>query len=390
MRIINTTIPRRPPRMMYLISFLSALYLALPLFIVSSFLLTHLSEEKVGVTFVATALAGIGLLSVAPFILRKLGNYRGLQLFMSLQLAGLLGAIMFRMPSLAIGALVLYLSSARMLPFHLDIFLEDASDDITTGDTRGTYLTTINFGILIAPLLAGFILTDGDYWKVFLLTIIVAVPILFLLHKQFGSFEDPEYDHTPFRVALLDLLGRKNILSISITSFLLYFFFSWMVIYTPIYLNQYIGFTWSSIGIIFTIMLLPYVLLELPLGRLADKRWGEKEMLSIGIIIMALSTALLSFVTGPTIWLWAAILFLTRVGASLVEIANETYFFKKVNSSDTHLISLFRMARPLGYAVGPAVATLLLLLADIRFLFLFLGVLILFGLRYSLRLEDTL
>ena len=65
-----------------------------------------------------------------------------------------------------------------------------------------------------------------------------------------------------------------------------------MVIYTPIYLHEHIGLPWSDIGIIFTIMLLPFVLFEFPAGKLADGKWGEKEPPIIGIILIAVSTAL--------------------------------------------------------------------------------------------------
>jgi len=114
-----------------------------------------------------------------------------------------------------------------------------------------------------------------------------------------------------------------------------------MVIYTPIYLNQHLGIDWTQIGMIFTIMLLPFIFLQFPLGRLADTRLGEKEIMAIGFGILVVSTAALSFITTTSFWVWALALFATRVGASAVAVMNETYFFKKTNDTDADLLEFF-------------------------------------------------
>jgi MFS family permease len=78
-------------------------------------------------------------------------------------------------------------------------------------------------------------------------------------------------------------------------------------------------------------MLLPFVFVQFPLGRLADKKWGEKEILSLGFIIVAIATGLISFISGGSMILWMTILFITRIGAATIEIMCDTYFFKKVD-----------------------------------------------------------
>jgi MFS family permease len=167
-------------------------------------------------------------------------------------------------------------------------------------------------------------------------------------------------------------------------------FYAGMVVYTPIYLHEYIGFAWSEIGVMFTIMLLPFVLLEYPLGKMADSRFGEKEILSAGFICMALFTAILSFVSLPSLILWTALLFMTRIGASAVEIMSETYFFKKIDWGDSNLLSFFRIVDPIAYIITPLVVSVLIYFFDFRWVFLALSVIVLFGLRYSLSIKDTL
>jgi MFS family permease len=136
-------------------------------------------------------------------------------------------------------------------------------------------------------------------------------------------------------------------------------------------------------------MLLPFVLLEVPAGRIADKMWGEKELLSAGFIITALFTIIIPFLSAASFVLWTIILFATRTGASLIEITTESYFFKHVQGDDADVISFFRMTRPLAYIAGPISAMIALQFLQFQYIFLVLGIIMLFGLKYSLALKDT-
>ena len=49
-----------------------------------------------------------------------------------------------------------------------------------------------------------------------------------------------------------------------------------MVIYTPIYLHEYLNFNWNEIGIIFFNKAFPFILLDFPLENFSDKI-GEKK-----------------------------------------------------------------------------------------------------------------
>jgi MFS family permease len=163
-----------------------------------------------------------------------------------------------------------------------------------------------------------------------------------------------------------------------------------MVIYTPIYLATRMNFSWGEIGSILGIMLLPFIFLQFPLGEIADRRFGEKEILVIGFIITAISTGALSFLApGTSLLVWAAILFATRIGAAAIEIMTETYFFKKIESSDTSLISFFRYTKPLSFVIGAAGASAFLAFADMKYMFLTLGIIMLSGIYFAVMIEDT-
>ena len=185
-----------------------------------------------------------------------------------------------------------------------------------------------------------------------------------------------------------DFLKSKNLFRAYVINLLLQFFYCWMVIYTPLYLHEYLHFGWEKIGIIFTFMLLPFVILDYPLGRLSDKM-GEKKMLITGFVIAIISTLLIPFIHQPILILFAVLLFCTRVGAATVEIMSESYFFKEITERDADVISFFRNTYPLAYVIGPLFAIpTLLLVPSFEYLFIVLAIIMLIGLWITLRLKD--
>jgi MFS family permease len=356
----------------------------------SSFLAQSISENNVGIIYsVGAVLAAVALLGV-PLLLRYIKNYRLLQALLLINAGLLLIMAISGILALTLVSFTIYLAIARLIPMSLDIFLEDCSEDQTTGNTRGVYLTAINLGVLVAPLLLGLILINDEYWKVFVVAAGLTIPISFFAWSSYRHFRDPEPDPLNFKSAFKTLREKPDIMRISISATLLFVFYAWIVIYTPIYLNQHVGFGWEQIGLMYSIMLLPFVLLELPLGRIADQYLGERELLGWGFAIMGLATAAMSAITSSQFWVWAAILFATRVGASMVEIMTETYFFKQISGRDTHLLGIYRLSQPAGYLIGPVLATLSLIFLDINYIFVILGGIMLIGVVLSRKLTDTL
>ncbi|OGD67494.1 hypothetical protein A2442_03250 [Candidatus Campbellbacteria bacterium RIFOXYC2_FULL_35_25] len=374
----------------YVMSFFFALSIALPTYINSSFLSRFILEKNVGIFYAIASLLSLLALIWIPSLLKKIGNYKIILLLLIINTLSLFIIAFCPYFLIAISALVIHLILTTIILFNFDVLLENLSTDNDTGGIRGTYLSIKNSAWVVAPILTGFVLTNGDYWKIYTLSGVLLLPIIYLLIKNFKNFEDPNYKKILFWGTLKIIKKRKNVFRIFMSSLLLDFFFSWMVIYTPIYLHNHLEFSWTVIGIMFTIMLLPFPLLEMPLGKLADEKYGEKEMLNTGFIIIAITTAILTFITSTNAILWTVMLFATRIGASMVEITTESYFFKKIKSDDSNLLSFFRMTRPVAYIIGPISASILLAFVAPNYLFVILGfIVITAGLYFSLDLEDT-
>ncbi|MDO8594352.1 MAG: MFS transporter [bacterium] len=373
----------------YVVAFFYTLHAAIPVYVNSSFLSTLVSTNYVGAIYTAGSLLTIFALILIPKILRLVGDYFTTLLFIVLEIAALIGIAASGDPKVIIGLFILSSVLVTLISFDFDLIVEGFSKNGSTGSIRGLYLTSANIAWVIAPALAGMLLAGGAYWRIYLVSAALFIPGLLIFSGKLERFKDPLYRTIHFKKTLASVWQNRNLRHIFGISFLLQLFFTLMVIYTPIYLHDRIGFSWGELGPIFSIMLLPFLLLEAPLGRLADKVLGEKELLIAGFSIMALATGVIYFVTAHSLALWAAILFMTRVGAAMVEIMTETYFFKKIDAGDASIVGLNRTVRPFAGVVGPLVATGLLVFISLPSLFLVLGALMLLGIPLALTLKDT-
>lgn len=391
----------------YLVTFLSTVSYAFVIYINSSFLQKFIDEDYLGLVYgISSVLSLILLVNISP-ILRRFGHLKTmLGIFIleafSLGMAAFLdfcknfytcgdGLIeTFYVPLLVLFSFLTFATMAVLVRLSLDLYLEKFSKNKETGEARGIFLLIINTAIAASPFLVGKILQDGDYYRVYIIAALILIPAIVITLFKLRKVTDVAYHEAPFIQGLKKLWKNKDLHAIFMSNFLLEFFYAWMTIYTPIYLYSIMGFSWENIGTIFSLMLTSFIFLQLPLGKIADKYLGEKEILTAGFIIAGLATMYLSFISGPVFSTWVIALFMTRVGAAAIEIMNETYFFKKVTAKDSDIMGFFRNASPLAYIIAPIIASVLLPFMNFKYLFLVLGIIMLYGVRYSLAIEDTL
>lgn len=374
----------------YFLNFFFGLHAFSLLYVNSSVLSSAVGEAAVGVIYALAAISTIIALSIVPRILRGIGDRRFTLACILVEIIAAFGLAVSQDPVLVVTLFMVHAVAYRAILLDLDVFLESASTEDTTGVVRGAFLTVGNTALVIAPVLVGFLLGNTElYGRVYLFAAAVLMPAALLLLFSFKHFKDPRYARTSLRQAFSKVWRRDELRRIVEIDWLLRFFYSWMVIYMPLYLHNHIGLPWDQIGAIFTIMLVPFALFELPLGAIADKAYGEKEILIAGLAVMGGATIALSFIQSSSMMVWIIALLCTRIGAAAVEIMSETYFFKQVHPRDTDLIGFFRSIEPLAYATAPLLASVLLLFAPLQLLFVFLGFLVIAGIPVAVRLVDT-
>ena len=376
--------------LIYFFAFFWALSGALVSYIQSSYLEQFVNTQSVGWYVAVATIVTLISLWLLPRYIRTYSNYR-----VSFVFIVLLAVSYFLLAHVANLCFVLLFftvnfAAATLLGLNIDVFLEDISENEKTGRIRTRFMTIINIAWVLAPMLMGKLVGFDSYANVYFWSGIIILPAMLLLFWEQRVLGDKvEYKNRQFGRLGKIFSGNRNLRNIFITQFVLRLFYCWMVFYTPLYLHNNLGLDWTQIGAIFTVMLLPFIIFEIPAGFLADRYWGEKEIMIIGFLIMGGATAAIFFITSLSVAVWAAVLFLTRVGASLVEAMQESYFFKIVDKQDIDLISLFRNLYPLSWLIGSLLAVVLLLFLPLSYLFLVLAAIVLYAVYPSATLEDT-
>ncbi len=375
----------------YLAGFFLSLSTALGAYINSSFIEQFVGESRVGLIYSAAAVISLILSWQALRLIHRWGNRRTIIVFGLANLVSLLGASFWSTQPQALWLVGAYLVLSFLTAINLDVYLEELSEDGVTGQIRGIFLTANNLAWLASPWLASNVSEQLGYSTLYLFAALALIPFLYIALVHLRDVLARQAEHLSVLAGWRRILHPENpdlrrILSLDL---LLNFLFAIMVIYMPIYLHEHIGLGWPQVGLIFTIMLVPYVILDIPLGRIADKWLGEKELLAIGLVIAALACLLVAPIGQGSLWLWAAVLLLSRVGAATLEIMKEAYLFKQIDGRDANIVFLSRNMYPLSYILAPIVASLFLLFAPLSALFSFLGAVMLLGLPVALKLKDT-
>ncbi len=376
-------------KIIYLAGFLISVPLALTSYINSSFLETYINRFDVGVIYIiASILTVLGMLEM-PRILTFLGNRMTALLFCLLGLLSFLALAFSSNNWIIIAGFILYFFSTIAVFASLDIFIEDYSKKSAVGGIRGLFLMVMNTAWVVSQIVSGSIITRSSFRGIYIVAAVFMFLVSFIFILFLRDFKDPKYTKVPVRKTIIAFLKNKNITRVYFLNLILKFFFAWMIIYTPIYLHEYLAFGWDKIGIIFTIMLLPFVLFDFILGELSDKI-GEKKILLLGFFISAVFTLIIPLITTPALWLWAGILFMTRVGAAAIEVMSESYFFKSEKEEDADMLSFFRNTTPVSYIIAPMCAIpILLLVPSFKYMFFVLGAVMFLGLFLTLRLKDV-
>ncbi len=360
-------------------------------YINSTFIEQFVASEQVGPLYLIASALTVLIFLFVSYILRGVGNYRLTMLLLGLDFVSVAGLAFADSFTTAVPLFLLHVTVLPLLFFNLDVFMEAliGNSESTTGSRRGLLLALGSFIGAISPLLSGFIIESSDFSYAYFLSAVTLVPVTMILMFHFRHFKDAPYSEIPLLEAMRAFWIRDNIRLVFLAHLLLQIFFCFMVVYIPLYFATKVGLSWSEIGIILFACQLAYVFFEYPIGYLADRRYGEREMMAVGFLILAISSASLAAIGTADIMFWIAAMFMTRVGAALVEVTTESYFFKHTRSSDAQIISFFRITRPLSYVFGAIMGSISLIFFPFHFVFIVLGLLMVFGIIFSLMIADT-
>lgn len=379
----------RTTRLISILSFIFGFTDAFFIYIVSSYFSEVVGADNVGGFYLVAFLAVFILLWWLHRMIRRIGGSVRAFFFFVL-LAIVLSTTLSALETGWFGAvcIALLLVVSNIAWVILDVILEEHSSDGMTGRVRGLHLTIMNTGLLLAPFLSTLVIDAYGFGGIFFgitlgYAVLFATAILFLRNGR--AYSSAKMDASD---AWHKMLREKNLLRIYGISFALEFFYVIMIIYSPIYLRS-IGVSWGDIGILFTVMLLPFVLFQYPLGSLADKRFGEKEFLVLSLALGGVSVALLGIFPSVNLVFLGAVLFATRIGAAGIEVLRDAYFYKQIDGGDDDLIAFFRTARPTANILGAVIAIPFLAVFPLQAVFFLAAGMLIIMILPALALDDT-
>ncbi|HWC57682.1 MAG TPA: MFS transporter [Candidatus Paceibacterota bacterium] len=375
----------KPLRPIFIASFLYSFHLALLMYLNSTVLNLNGNSLETTLAYTLGSMLAIALLVASPRLVRRYGNSRFL-------MGGLIATIIVLW---AMGILItthsfvllfiVYFSLYLIVWYGFDLLFEHSSRRRSIGNIRGLVLTLDNTGVMLAPVVATAMLGMVGFAGVYFFGALAVIASYLTIRNTPRVAAVDASSHGSMREAFRALLAHRSARRIVALYFILQFFYAWMVVYTPLYLLS-LGFSWKTIGIMFSIMLSAFVLLQYGVGILADRLHAERAIIMAGCWIAAGATLALALPLPPDAIIFTAILFATRIGASILEVGCESAFFKQVKESDLALIGTLRMTMPMAYIIAPLCGALVLYIGSPRLLFGILAGILALGGLYARRL----
>ncbi len=374
-----------------LLNFILALHHASITYTNSSLLGQFMSPEGVSLLYVIASIIVVGVLALGPQLVHTVGVLRLFILSIIILQISIFFLGFSKNIWSAAAFFILQAVFMFILRYLLDLYLESLSkDESKTGNTRSLFITGGSLGWLLGPVIASVLIVGSFFGPLYAFSALILTPAFLIAMTTLKRFT-PSIPKTP---RIIDgfkkiLYYRKNVRAVMFVHLLMHLFNVIIIIYAPLYLFEVGGYSWQAIGSLIALAMLPYLIIEIPLGFFADHSIGEKEIMVGGLAILGITTALLSFVPLTLFFTWSLLFIATRIGGAMLEIGTESYFFKQVNEQDTEIISIFRILWPLGGVIAPLIALLVLPLVGLGNIFAVFGVIFLMGIPVALKIVDT-
>jgi len=372
----------------YFLHLLVAAQYFLVIYINSSYLFKFTDSQGISLLYIIGSILSLVVFASFSWCIARFGDFRLTLVIAVLMMIALLTLAFAQTALLAFLGFIVYIALSPVLFLNLDIFLERlTNNEAETGRVRGIFMSMKDIAQIGSPLLVSLLALGSNYTIIYVASALATFLAIVLLCVKLSHFKDACYVPEPLMSGVRAIFGDKGLRGAWISQLILYFFYGWMVIYVPLYLNEFIGFGFETLGLIFAIMLVPFLLLQYPLGKLSD-RIGEKWILALGFLIMAASVAIIPLVSTASFIIWASILFMSRVGAAAVEIASEAHFFRLTDATRADRMSMLRAVHPLMYIVASLSGALALAFFSFSSAFFILALVVILGIPFALSLSQ--
>ncbi|MHC1610983.1 MAG: MFS transporter [Candidatus Methanospirareceae archaeon] len=255
-----------------------------------------------------------------------------------------------------------------------EAFIKDISPSSRRCEYRSVFGTFANAGLFIGPVIGGFIAYRFAIRPLYVFSALLILASLILVLKLTDNTHNSTRERKNNGIGKDDLLGvlkefreQRELKVLALCTVSLFFWYSARWVFGPLFLHH-LGYTPFIIGLWIGVSAAPFMILQIPLGKLGDKL-GKARLICLGFAISTIFIIPLGFLQSlPSL---LVTIFIISLGTTLVEPLIEARVTDIVPSERYGAYSgIFEFAKTSGSLLGPVSSSLFVYLFDISYSFI--------------------
>ncbi|MBR3148508.1 MAG: MFS transporter [Alphaproteobacteria bacterium] len=253
--------------------------------------------------------------------------------------------------------------ASTMLGILLPLFMSDFSKGIGMENLNARKLLWENVGAFIAPMFAMFVVNyfDDNYRMPLLAAGIIYFSGL-LFFKHFGIVQEDKVlkpvnmrrTMRALRITAKSFFKKSGMLRAYVVNFGFYALRAMRLLYVPIVVIEN-GFSNETLGIMLSIGILPYIILDLFMGKMIKKH-GVKLWLTIGFVSFGVFSLMATVATGYTL---LALFVLWQISGAFMEACHDLLFFNDMPKTEqARFYGVFRTSVNFPSVIAPLLGML--------------------------------
>lgn len=234
-----------------------------------------------------------------------------------------------------------------LLHILVPLFIADFAKDVGMEKLNARYMLCGNIGAFVAPMFAMVIVTffSGDYRMPFLAAGLVYLSEL-MFFKHFGITQQDKVlkkvnmhkTWRALRINAIQFFRMPGMVRAYTVNFGFYALRAMRLLYVPIIVIEK-GFSSDTLGLVLSIGILPYIIIEFFIGKLI-KKYGVRLWLTVGFVSFAVFSMLAMFVSGYAL---LAIFIAWQISGACMEACHDLLFFNNMpKQSQSRYYGVFR------------------------------------------------
>lgn len=256
-----------------------------------------------------------------------------------------------------------------------EAFIKDISPIGRRGEFRSFFGTFANAGLFIGPLIGGFLAVRFGIRSLYVFfALLLLVPLILALrlkdnhvNRNRSTKREGAGEENDFLSLLKEFQRQRELKILALCTLSLYFWYAAKWIFGPLFLHN-MGYSTLVIGLWLGISTAPFLLFQIPFGKLGD-RLGKTKMVYLGLLISTIFIIPLGFLNSISSLL--AMICIVSIGNTFAEPLIEARVTDIVPKERYGAYSgIFEFIKTLGLMLGPVGSSIFVYLFGITYSFI--------------------